>query len=127
MIRRPPRSTLFPYTTLFRSNNKDKKCYNPLPIILIGLEDIAKEEDDIIKSLNLDQRVKFFDSSIWHRYVALDECFEEKFKNVLEEIKKNQNLKLYETSVAREFLEFKTRMMVIPILHQWGRADMLLI
>src|SRR3712207_8802480 len=23
MIRRPPRSTLFPYTTLFRSNNKE--------------------------------------------------------------------------------------------------------
>src|SRR3712207_7705061 len=25
MIRRPPRSTLFPYTTLFRSNNPDAK------------------------------------------------------------------------------------------------------
>src|SRR3712207_7690926 len=29
MIRRPPRSTLFPYTTLFRSGLKDfKKCKN---------------------------------------------------------------------------------------------------
>ena len=27
MIRRPPRSTLFPYTTLFRSNDKDKSIY----------------------------------------------------------------------------------------------------
>src|SRR5438445_3940926 len=27
MIRRPPRSTLFPYTTLFRSNHK----YDPIP------------------------------------------------------------------------------------------------
>src|SRR3712207_8610006 len=26
MIRRPPRSTLFPYTTLFRSNGKQKKA-----------------------------------------------------------------------------------------------------
>src|SRR3712207_7921035 len=26
MIRRPPRSTLFPYTTLFRSNPKDAAC-----------------------------------------------------------------------------------------------------
>src|SRR2546422_3056626 len=26
MIRRPPRSTLFPYTTLFRSNEDDKNC-----------------------------------------------------------------------------------------------------
>ena len=25
MIRRPPRSTLFPYTTLFRSSNPDEK------------------------------------------------------------------------------------------------------
>src|SRR2546425_9761258 len=25
MIRRPPRSTLFPYTTLFRSNTRNKK------------------------------------------------------------------------------------------------------
>src|SRR5690348_17664685 len=27
MIRRPPRSTLFPYTTLFRSPQKRKKCH----------------------------------------------------------------------------------------------------
>src|SRR5438309_3348376 len=26
MIRRPPRSTLFPYTTLFRSNNRRRTC-----------------------------------------------------------------------------------------------------
>src|SRR5256885_14809121 len=26
MIRRPPRSTLFPYTTLFRSANADSQC-----------------------------------------------------------------------------------------------------
>src|SRR5258705_7889166 len=27
MIRRPPRSTLFPYTTLFRSDLKEYMCY----------------------------------------------------------------------------------------------------
>src|SRR5260221_8718419 len=27
MIRRPPRSTLFPYTTLFRSNGKSRYAY----------------------------------------------------------------------------------------------------
>src|SRR3712207_8963487 len=26
MIRRPPRSTLFPYTTLFRSHGSDEEC-----------------------------------------------------------------------------------------------------
>src|SRR2546421_9129642 len=30
MIRRPPRSTLFPYTTLFRSQIKDEKTYRKL-------------------------------------------------------------------------------------------------
>src|SRR2546422_1317233 len=28
MIRRPPRSTLFPYTTLFRSNGANEAAYN---------------------------------------------------------------------------------------------------
>src|SRR5260370_35672606 len=30
MIRRPPRSTLFPYTTLFRSNNFNCRGFGPL-------------------------------------------------------------------------------------------------
>src|SRR3712207_8894015 len=34
MIRRPPRSTLFPYTTLFRSVYDEKKC---IGIISFGL------------------------------------------------------------------------------------------
>src|SRR5260370_23364143 len=31
MIRRPPRSTLFPYTTLFRSSDKAGRSHLPLP------------------------------------------------------------------------------------------------
>src|SRR5438132_9645590 len=31
MIRRPPRSTLFPYTTLFRSSNPSR-CARPYPV-----------------------------------------------------------------------------------------------
>src|SRR5687767_15715771 len=37
MIRRPPRSTLFPYTTLFRSNGKDeasKRLYGKLETVM---------------------------------------------------------------------------------------------
>src|ERR1022692_5156565 len=42
MIRRPPRSTLFPYTTLFRSNiafNRSKSCcrYHGMPTALISI------------------------------------------------------------------------------------------
>src|SRR5256885_6785923 len=31
MIRRPPRSTLFPYTTLFRSRGRDGRCPRRAP------------------------------------------------------------------------------------------------
>src|SRR5262245_65358532 len=31
MIRRPPRSTLFPYTTLFRSWTAEERCFLPAP------------------------------------------------------------------------------------------------
>src|SRR3712207_7561748 len=40
MIRRPPRSTLFPYTTLFRSNFETEAVwYLPEPEMLAGLDD----------------------------------------------------------------------------------------
>src|SRR5258708_10667071 len=32
MIRRPPRSTLFPYTTLFRSNEREAELITELPM-----------------------------------------------------------------------------------------------
>src|SRR3712207_8016342 len=37
MIRRPPRSTLFPYTTLFRSHHLDAGLWNLTPLGLCGL------------------------------------------------------------------------------------------
>src|SRR5258707_10962955 len=36
MIRRPPRSTLFPYTTLFRSLHKESSCKGQRPGVLPG-------------------------------------------------------------------------------------------
>src|SRR5258708_19738124 len=36
MIRRPPRSTLFPYTTLFRSKQKTA-CDGPPPALIFGM------------------------------------------------------------------------------------------
>src|SRR5437763_4409095 len=38
MIRRPPRSTLFPYTTLFRSNWRRVPSRSPLPALAIAPE-----------------------------------------------------------------------------------------
>src|SRR2546430_5956114 len=35
MIRRPPRSTLFPYTTLFRSGRVTRVCFSPDGSVLL--------------------------------------------------------------------------------------------
>src|SRR2546422_6261608 len=37
MIRRPPRSTLFPYTTLFRSPPEERG--HPIETLLVGIDD----------------------------------------------------------------------------------------
>src|SRR5256885_12142508 len=38
MIRRPPRSTLFPYTTLFRSNDRIRSMDAPQQVIFVAIE-----------------------------------------------------------------------------------------
>ena len=43
MIRRPPRSTLFPYTTLFRSNIKIEELSRPELYAQLVAEDIAEQ------------------------------------------------------------------------------------
>src|SRR5438034_7794344 len=48
MIRRPPRSTLFPYTTLFRSIQGDGK------IVVAGYADNAASEDFALARYNTD-------------------------------------------------------------------------
>src|SRR5256885_9643770 len=43
MIRRPPRSTLFPYTTLFRSDLFDKA-----PLLVLHRDDHVSEARDVV-------------------------------------------------------------------------------
>src|SRR5690348_18123488 len=47
MIRRPPRSTLFPYTTLFRSNKEDQKFMDIFGVDNAGTERRTRLEDAI--------------------------------------------------------------------------------
>src|SRR5256885_12444388 len=54
MIRRPPRSTLFPYTTLFRSPSVVAAAVAPLRVLLITggcCHDYAKQKDILKKGL----------------------------------------------------------------------------
>src|SRR2546430_8782522 len=43
MIRRPPRSTLFPYTTLFRSAHGQRLVVGEVPRLLLGGERVAAQ------------------------------------------------------------------------------------
>src|SRR5256885_10432646 len=42
MIRRPPRSTLFPYTTLFRSNFTLERMERVLEVLEVDLQELAR-------------------------------------------------------------------------------------
>src|SRR4051812_49470083 len=45
MIRRPPRSTLFPYTTLFRSKDRDRHQIALDPALLVGGPELGLARD----------------------------------------------------------------------------------
>src|SRR3712207_8736456 len=49
MIRRPPRSTLFPYTTLFRSMNQEKNEKGETKATITGLENTDITAPDFAK------------------------------------------------------------------------------
>src|SRR2546422_10963829 len=44
MIRRPPRSTLFPYTTLFRSGRDEPVRQDPVDLVEVRLEEIGDDD-----------------------------------------------------------------------------------
>src|SRR2546430_13577040 len=50
MIRRPPRSTLFPYTTLFRSWLQGRRCFRAPPGHRCSLPDRSEEHTSELQS-----------------------------------------------------------------------------
>src|SRR2546422_3931875 len=72
MIRRPPRSTLFPYTTLFRSRAVLDSAYagSPYTLALRGEPSpaFAAAEDSLARALGLDRKSTRLNSS--HGYIS---------------------------------------------------------
>src|SRR2546427_7483656 len=52
MIRRPPRSTLFPYTTLFRSRQSVERVEGVLQVTLLQQDDPAVQEGGRVSGLH---------------------------------------------------------------------------
>src|SRR5260221_4736402 len=65
MIRRPPRSTLFPYTTLFRSNLPWLLAVTPLPIRSIEEEPVLEVGRIVIRA-EAEARVRILEP-VWDR------------------------------------------------------------
>src|SRR3712207_8942492 len=74
MIRRPPRSTLFPYTTLFRSPCKDLSAFNSLLVFCILLSNISISE-------NINSRSEEHTSELQSRQYLVCRLLLEKKKN----------------------------------------------
>lgn len=123
------------------------KDYRPKPIITIGVFDImdiyeegpglginTKEEDfdwrakrtadHILYAMHLDHRVKFLDSSIWHRYVPVKPSdgatFENKLKHVLDKMLDYYEQGLYHSVAAVTTLEFNCRMLLNSFIEKAG-------
>src|SRR2546430_11625717 len=70
MIRRPPRSTLFPYTTLFRSRQRSRVFQaDPAHLLLAELVDGAVERTQV---LLLDQEGRVHGHALVHRRTHLN-------------------------------------------------------
>src|SRR2546427_6187298 len=53
MIRRPPRSTLFPYTTLFRSGADDQKIQGTAPHMIAKSHSLTGDLREIAKHIRI--------------------------------------------------------------------------
>src|SRR2546430_12509166 len=70
MIRRPPRSTLFPYTTLFRSPAFDEETFGPVAAVMV-----ARDDADAVRIANAS--VYGLGASVWTADPARGERSEE--------------------------------------------------
>src|SRR5256885_12062863 len=85
MIRRPPRSTLFPYTTLFRSEASTKKTLN-LSYFVDHFSGLCRRQEAALdrKSTRLNS------SHLVISYAVF--CLKKKKKNILPETQRSTNI-----------------------------------
>src|SRR3712207_6973482 len=62
MIRRPPRSTLFPYTTLFRSQQLPVEVHH-LPVLVVEEVDLRPDRADVPEQRSTDRKSTRLNSS----------------------------------------------------------------
>src|SRR3712207_8940789 len=72
MIRRPPRSTLFPYTTLFRSKRVVGMARRPFDPHSMGLRKTEYRQGDITNREDVDALVKGADVVVHLAFIVLD-------------------------------------------------------
>src|SRR3712207_7830421 len=77
MIRRPPRSTLFPYTTLFRSAFEETVIDVPLRSETVEVQKQARVAEEIIVSKEDVQRTEQVSGTVRREEVYVDERSEE--------------------------------------------------
>jgi hypothetical protein len=92
------------------------------PILTVGAEDFsdlyAEDAGEVpperryLYKIGFDHRVKFWDSSIWHRYVPLNEDFEKNLRAVLRQTVQHFQNGLYLSYASLATLEFQTRAML---------------
>src|SRR3712207_7904572 len=84
MIRRPPRSTLFPYTTLFRSDDQQVLPLQPLqralPVVAAG-EGVAQRTAEAVDDRGLQQRSEEHTSELQSRQYLVCRLLLEKKKH----------------------------------------------
>jgi len=120
--------SIYRNTNIYECKIENKINNDICPIITIGLEDIRgliEEEDKPYvkithKRLNISQKVKFFDSSIWNYYVPINNEFSENILAAFNYIDKLASFKIYKTNNALEFIEFNLRKLKENYLKSFG-------
>src|SRR3712207_9409297 len=92
MIRRPPRSTLFPYTTLFRSKLIEDILSNmineSIEVIPIAMKNIKEDIEKISRKHNILASVGIVNPKIDAPFISLESLIDGKGEKILRNILK---------------------------------------